>query len=127
MSAAIATFLHRIWDFRLAFVAALLLTTIASLLPGDQINSSLAQYDKFLHGGAWLVIAWFATSAFALQAKARWMALALIVWSFAIELAQQWVPMRAFEWADLVANSSGVVVGVVLARYTRHLPLFTRK
>jgi glycopeptide antibiotics resistance protein len=49
------------------------------------------------------------------------------MWSLAIEIVQQYIPLRAFEWADLLANSCGVLVGVLLARYSRHLPLITQK
>ncbi len=113
--------------FRWLFVVSLLVTTIACLLPGDHINPNVGQFDKWLHGLAWCAIAFCSTSALALHARARWLAIALFSWSFGVELAQHFVPMRAFEWADLLANGGGVLVGISLARSLRRLPLITGK
>ncbi len=119
---------QRLWSYRWAFACALVAMTIACLLPGEMLSAPAIPYlDKLVHTGAWCVIAFFATNAFVLHRHARWLALGLLLWSLGIEFLQQYVPHRSFEWADLMANGIGVVAGVVLARWWRHLPLISSK
>jgi len=90
----------------------LLLVAVLSLLPvsGTGVNDKLAHLVTYFILGSW----------FALLADNRY----LLAWTFAglvayggmIELLQGMTSYRDGEWGDLVANSSGVALGVLLYR-----------
>ena len=82
-----------------------------SLVPGDSLPP-IASNDKLLHllghGG----IAFCAALAFPKHRPS--LLLILPLYGAGLELLQQWVPNRSFDWQDMLANVSGVVLAFVL-------------
>ena len=99
----------------LAFVAW------ASLRPGI-VLPPVSNADKFSHALAYCTLAtWF--MGFHVRER-RWaVALRLLVFGAALELAQQWMGLgRTGEPADMVANGLGVAAGMLLSPLTGAWP-----
>ena len=94
----------RRWGWRTAFCVALLAVAWTSLLPPDDLPRDLAVSDKVLH-------------ALAVLSSLRWPAAVAVVVAFGllVEIAQGISGYRSFEWADLLADAVGAVVGAVVA------------
>lgn len=71
-------------------------------------------YDKVLHGAAFTVLMiWFAGIV---APRYFWLlAVCLLTYGGAIEVAQSFVPTRFMEWGDLIADAAGVALGWVLS------------
>ena len=69
--------------------------------------------DKLFHfSGYFGLMAWYAQLL-----KRRMIAvLAFVVMGIGLEFAQMMVNTRSFEWADMLANVSGVIIAVLLFR-----------
>ena len=66
-----------------------------------------APNDKLIHFLLYLVpMAWFGQ----LRLRRHWLALGFILLGFLLELIQGQTRYRTFEWLDVVANSTGVIV-----------------
>ena len=100
-------------------VSLLILTaiTVLSLWPADQLPN-VPGTDKAHHFIAYAGLMF----PVALRQPKYWLFIGLVFigWSGAIELIQPYVN-RYGEWLDLLANSGGVLCGVVLAYLTRLL------
>ena len=88
----------------------LLLVGTASLMPAPDTGVN----DKLSHFIAYFVLAgWFG-----LLASGRpglvWTVAGLIAYGICIELLQGMTSYRYLEWGDVIANSSGVIVGITL-------------
>jgi VanZ family protein len=85
--------------------------------------------DKIAHVGVYAsLMAWFAQPL--LHARARsWTAIGLIALGIALEFAQSATAYRSFEYADMTADTLGVVLGWVLAppRLPNVLAIATRR
>ena len=72
--------------------------------------------DLLMHFVGYFVAAFSITAA-----RPQWpwwqRALILIVYSIAIEIAQHFNPPRTFSLSDIVANSAGVLLGLVVANF----------
>ncbi|NVJ66998.1 MAG: VanZ family protein [Gammaproteobacteria bacterium] len=103
--------------FKVLFLIACLAVFIVSLLPGKVLPSSLI-WDKAGHFIAYCGLA--GICRFASNKRADWqLIMAVIVFSFAIELLQQLIPNRSFEWYDLLANSLGALSGTIIAKFIK--------
>ena len=90
---------------------------IASLLPPEHIQAPGS--DKLHHFLSYAVLAWWCTLVFQ---KYRFnqgiiLAIKLIIFSGVIELLQGLSGYRYAEWYDLLANSIGVISGLIMATY----------
>ena len=69
--------------------------------------------DKLMHAGGYIVAAFSISFAFP-----RWgfwpRALFLIIFSIGIEIGQHYLPPRTFGLGDIYANSTGVILGLLL-------------
>lgn len=89
-------------------------TALASLAPGPGLDG---RADLWLHGGAYLILAWLLRRALAQDARARGRVLPLaIAWGYGLLLEglQALLPYRAAEVRDLLANAAGVSIAAVL-------------
>lgn len=103
--------------WRLAFWFSALVVGYGSLLPGDSLPP-LASSDKLLHLVGHGGIAFCAALAY--PSRWRWLLLLLPLYGAGLEVLQQWVPNRAFDWQDMVANVAGVVLAfAVVALWQR--------
>jgi VanZ family protein len=100
--------LHDHW-WRISFFV-LVAITILSLLPLDSLPTA-PESDKTHHFIAYALLA----MPIALRQHARWRQLLLLcfLWSGVIEMIQPYVN-RYGEWADLLANGCGLLMGYVL-------------
>ena len=87
-----------------------------ALTPTPPREADLFGWDKLNHAAAFAAMAWAAVLGFREQRMARrTIALALVAYGAGIEIAQLWVPGRSCEWGDLLADSVGVAMGMLLA------------
>jgi len=93
-------------------------------VPGNTIpDTPLFTADKFLHGAIFMIWAFLVLESYAIQPM---VVLGLgVAFGLLIEVHQEyWLPYlipskRAFEWADVLADGLGGLVGVVLWRLMR--------
>jgi len=106
-----------------AWLALLAFVVTGSLLPASSSVMRAVAFlhinDKALHFAAYLMLA--ALPALALSTRRRGMAagLAMFLLSLVLEALQLWVPGRAVELADLLANGAGVGCGAIVALQLR--------
>lgn len=77
-------------------------------------SPNVAHADKFEHYLAYVLLGtWFAGIL-----APRWFTvfIGLVAFGGAIELVQSWSGYRDGEWADLLADSLGILTGIALAR-----------
>ena len=100
-----------IWIFGMCVGAAL------SLMPTTPRDEVIPHLDKLIHGCAYALLAVFAVCIFQ-EKNARWKAIVwLIFFGGLIELAQGYLPTgRTMEFADFIANTIGIGLGVLAAR-----------
>ncbi len=104
---------RRAWQI----VAWLLLSLITylSLMPVPPMPLTFDGVDKLEHSFAYLVLALCFCQAYA--QPSRWMVF-LIAWGVGIEFAQGWTGYRYFDVWDMVANTTGVLLGGYLVQKT---------
>ena len=99
---------YSIWWYGIGALL-LLAVIVSSLVPVPRIES--APNDKLIHFLLYLVpMAWFGQ----LRLRRHWLALGFILLGFLLELIQGQTRYRTFEWLDVVANSTGVIVAWLL-------------
>ena len=99
---------YSIWWYGIGALL-LLAVIVSSLVPVPRIES--APNDKLIHFLLYLVpMAWFGQ----LRLRRHWLALGVILLGFLLELIQGQTRYRTFEWLDVVANSTGVIVAWLL-------------
>lgn len=120
-----------------AILWALLILSLL-LLPGRMLPpapfqlSDLLAVDKLVHAFIFMVLQYLLVRGFALQptfATLRKLAMPLsflisITFGASMEGVQWFIPDRAFEWIDMIANTVGVIVGslvyVAWKNYAKH-------
>lgn len=101
----------RVW-FTLG--AGLLLIVVAgSLLPVPKVDLHIS--DKLIHVILYFILmAWFAQI---INLRYHFfLALAFVCLGFLLEIGQQATGYRSFEWGDVLANSTGVLLGWIAMR-----------
>jgi len=93
------------------------LVVILSLVPGRTFHDmDFLVSDKIQHAFAYAtVMVWFA--GIYQRSSYRWIVPGLVMMGIAIEFLQQRYFHRQFELRDMLANTAGVVVGLILARF----------
>jgi len=108
-------------QWRIASIAMLLLVLASALMPAvwfldekASVLSWLDHADKWLHASTFLVLSlWFAGQY---RPRSYWrIALGLMVFGLFIEFCQRLVSYRMADWADVGANTIGIVVGLLVA------------
>ena len=93
------------------------------LLPSDQIpESELLSHDKIVHLVVFMVYSFIISKAFAPEQTQKIRSIKVvrnaltisIVGGIALELLQQFIPGRATDIYDLLANTLGAVLGAVV-------------
>jgi len=98
--------------FKVLFVLGVVIIAIGSVMPGKQLPSGLP-WDKALHFVGYFGLGFLARMGS--ERRPAWLLIiACIAFSLAIEIAQMFIPNRGFEWQDLLANSLGVICGVLV-------------
>lgn len=110
---------RRAW--RIALLAMLSVISFLALSPAPPASIDTG-WDKLNHLAAFAALAFAA--ALSAQASARHAhrsALALLAYGGLIEVLQNRMPPRQGEWADLLADSIGILLGLALAALLRRL------
>jgi VanZ family protein len=100
---------------RAAFLVAVGLLASGSVLPAAYLPPYSLQ-DKLLHFLGYAIVGSLAMLAIRHPRRQLGGLLALTLLGVLLELAQQWVPGRAFELADMAANGCGVFCGFQVMR-----------
>lgn len=98
------------------FASYVVLVTLASLLPAG--GALVGSYDKSAH---LMIYAIFAILAYRLGVTGRhyvYLCVGIIAYSGLLEVGQSFVPGREMSALDLLANTCGVLLGVVACRVT---------
>ena len=101
---------------RIVWLLSIFLVSYLSLLPRMEIPYTFSGADKLVHFLAYLWLASLPFLGFVRMRHALVAALLMIVLGCGLELAQYWVPGRQVSPADMLANSTGVGVGIFLFR-----------
>lgn len=97
-----------------------LIILILTLTPGKSVpDLKIFTYDKLGHLGIFLIQAYFFVSGLYLDKKSvtksiLWGLLLTVIYGAIIEIGQGYVPDRAMDWQDLVANCTGSVLGIAI-------------
>lgn len=103
---------------RFLFVAAAVAIYILALLPQAQAPQ-LHWSDKVSHLLAFMVLALLLRRGFGISYLKS--VLLLIFYGGLIEVSQYFTPDRSAEWADIGADTVGILIGLTLYRYLRRL------
>ncbi len=109
----------------LQFYCLIAIYTYFGLTPHTE--AIVGNFNDLLMHFAGYVVAVFSISA----ARPQWPwwqhALFLVVYSFAIEIAQHFNPPRTFSLSDMAANSAGVLLGLLVKKFlVARIPLVKR-
>lgn len=116
MSAAPLTWrpLRRLAWYRGLGVLAVLAMLALSTLPIGSVGPPLPNADKWQHALAYLLLTgWFAQLVEGRSSRLR-LALILFGIGFGVEAVQSTLSWRSAEAADLLANGSGILLGLLL-------------
>jgi VanZ family protein len=108
----------------LLWLTAVILVSVSELLPSNSAPmlwvGTMQISDKVLHFTAYTVLAFIPCFGFSRRAGIALAALTILL-GVALEFTQELVPGRSFEFADMLANSIGVVSGGVLGVLARRI------
>ena len=109
--------IERLW--RAAGWLGVAFTLVVSLMP-PALDDSQGHADKIVHLAGYAVLTfWWAQ----LVVRARWkLAVLVVLFGVAVELLQGLTPNRHPDPLDVLANSAGVLLGWIAARWTPNLP-----
>lgn len=108
---------RRLWYFTAALLPALII--VGSLWPvPPKLLTSFHMSDKLFHLSAYfLLMIWYVQITFAYRQRIL-MAIVFIGLGIGLEFLQGLSGYRSFDWADAIANSLGVLLGLLLG-FTR--------
>ena len=106
-------FIQFVWVLSIALVAYL------SLSPQIDLPFDFRGIDKVYHSLAYLWLAAVPFLGFQSIKMALAGALLMIPFGIGLEYAQDYVPGRFFSVVDMIANGTGVVLGMTLGRYLK--------
>jgi len=102
------------------FATYVLLVSYASLSPGSGLMA-VGSWDKLAHFLTYSVFAVLAYGVVKSHKAHLLVCLAIILYSGLMEVGQYFVPGRSMSAYDLLANTLGVLLGVLLVRFFRYL------
>lgn len=85
-----------------------------SLTPGSASEPLFPHDDKFFHCVAYLVFVFVCMPLMKTRRLIFLVAFSIFCFSGLMELGQVLVPMREPSWLDLLANTSGILLGVLI-------------
>jgi VanZ family protein len=105
------------------WLAAVAAVVCGSLLPGSAFRHIPSFNDKLVHFLGYTVLALIPVALLELPVVGMALAAGMIPMGISIEFLQRLVPGRSFEIADMLANSLGVLTGILAATMLRRLIL----
>lgn len=103
------------------WIASVALVVYLSLVPRIEFPYDFINADKVYHVLAYLWLSVLPFFAFRKPKAALAGTFGMIPLGMVLELAQYYVPGRSFSLLDMAANCLGVMLGIWLARYAKHL------
>lgn len=100
--------------FRIALFVAVTTIAYVATAPLEAVPF-VGVGDKFLHAGAFLVLAGLLDFAFPATRFTGGKVATLLAYGMAIEVVQSFLPFRSFSLLDWLADAAGVVLYVVVA------------
>jgi VanZ family protein len=110
----------------LAWAVQLIVVIAGTLAPGDDIPEILSEHDKWVHFGSYVLLGFLPLAAGLTPRRALALAFVPIPLGFLLEIGQNFAPGRSPEFADGLADTAGVAVGVVLGWAFRRLPILRK-
>lgn len=105
--------LDRNWSIAGAVLAGVV--TWLSLSPAGDVPPPFAHADKLVHFCMYSALGgWFGSF---LRPASTSLLLLLAGYGLGMELGQEFVPGRGFDWLDIVANSAGALAGILFSRH----------
>lgn len=108
------------WIFIAQFFLALVIYFYASIFRGGGQGTSIL-IPIILHVGGNVLITLSFFVAFGRKIEIRSALMALIICALVAEIGQAFNPVRTFDISDIVANVSGVIIGLFLVFIARFL------
>ena len=107
------------------WILSIVLVITGSLLPATspviRAVGRLPVSQKVLHFCAYTWLALLALLAIRRRSLALLVALSIILLGVALEFGQKLVPGRGFELRDMFINGAGVLTGMVIGIFSRHI------
>ncbi len=101
------------WRWLLAILVVAVAWLALAPAPPDALSTG---WDKLNHASAFTALCVAALFAFPhSRANVLWVAVALLAFGGAIEIAQSFTPTRSAEWGDLLADAVGIALGALIA------------
>lgn len=97
-----------------------------SLTPGSDAEPYFPHDDKLMHFIAYLLFALLCIPFIQVTRTTMLCATGIFLFGALMEFGQMFVPMRQTSFLDLLANTLGMMAGMVWARKLRLLPLFQK-
>lgn len=120
------TFAALAWSLAVAWMMVMPSTSVEAAVSGWPALLEIPSLDKLLHAGSFGLVAWLWARAMAesdreVQGPARWILplLGTVLYGAFLEGVQSFLPSRAMQWTDILANSVGAACTVMLSRRTR--------
>lgn len=105
----------RVW--RVVLVVLVVVVSVLAVMPVPPKELSTG-WDKLNHSAAFAALTFVARLAFPAGRRAAWTAaLAMFAYGGLIEIVQLFVPGRESEWADLLGDTLGIAIGMLLAAW----------
>lgn len=101
---------------RMVWLASILLVSYTSLLPRMDLPCSFGGADKIAHFLAYFWLTGLPFFGFDRARTAAAAGLSMIALGLGLELGQAFIPGRTFSPMDILANSAGVGMGLLLFR-----------
>lgn len=90
-----------------------------SLIPKIDFPVDFWNADKLYHLAAYGWLAVLPMTGFAVRRTAVLAALSMIILGVLLETAQYYIPGRLFSFLDIISNTAGVFLGIILGNYLR--------
>ena len=91
------------------------LVVLFSLLPEPLPIMDMEQGDKAAHLFAYMILMLWFSNIYGRKLLQMWLGIGLLMMGFSLELLQDFSRYRTFQYADLLANGFGVLMGWTLA------------
>lgn len=98
---------------------------VASLIPQTPQSSSVPFLDKLLHFSVYSIASFYLNQLY-YNRLFKQIVLFLLIYSGIIEILQGLTGYRSPEWADMLANLSGIIFGSLLSKRSNLLYIFDR-
>ena len=107
------------WGVRPLWLISIVVVAYLSLSPRVEMPCRFSGADKLAHCLAYAWLGGLAFFGFVEVRAALVAAFFMIPLGMGLEIGQHYVPNREFSLADMIANSTGVILGMLMARYAR--------